>query len=224
MKNEIKRLIKEASKSKIVFDAQKLNSLDHILYGTFGFHDEEPPLSIVSRKLKEIEETGFSLWGLSKNVNIDNFVQKCNVISKAQNGEVFIVLKITSSDDEKGLGSLEDNWDWDRLLKSEHFNHCMMNGEKIDLISKHIMVKGRATQNKALVVEEYYFYEDILTAELVKNCYDKDNKSKIFRANGDHLIRKKDITAEAKKLTQRTVDDWGIVLKLKAPDYIVECF
>ncbi len=222
MKNEIKRLIKESSKSNIVFDAQKLNSIDNILYGTFGFHDEEPPLSIVSRKLKEIEETSFSLWGLSRSINIDNFVQKCKVISNAQNGEVYIVLKITKSDDEKGSGSLEDSWDWDRLLQSEHFNCCMMNGEKLDLISKHIMVKGRPTQNKALVVEEYYFYEDKLTAELVNNCYEKPNKLNIHRANGDHLIRKKDLREEVEKLTKKTKDDWAIILKLKDP-YIVEC-
>ena len=88
-KNEIKEWLVEK-----IFDINQLEKLNKILYGTFGYHDSEPPHSIMSRKIREVEINTYGLWGSTiSEKGFDRVIQFCNEIE----GDVYLFLKFTNS-------------------------------------------------------------------------------------------------------------------------------
>lgn len=110
------------------FDVNQLNEQDHILYGTFGYHSEEPPCSIMTRKVKEIQNNkdGFGLWGTTIHSNYIGKVREfCEKISKIGK-DIYMFLKFTDSTAQKGKNRETDSQDCPAYTKIENAgdNHC----------------------------------------------------------------------------------------------------
>lgn len=110
------------------FDVNQLNEQDHILYGTFGYHDNEPPCSIMARKVKELQDNagGFGLWGTTIHSKHIGKVRKfCEDISQ-RGKEVYVFLKFTGSTAQKNENRETDPQNCPAYTKIENAgdNHC----------------------------------------------------------------------------------------------------
>lgn len=225
----------------LLMSIDELDKHDKILFSTFGFHDSEPPHSIVSRKLGEIKENGFALWGVKADKNRFSDIEKlCSEIEESSQKDVYLLLSFTQSlnqlkcekkevcgilDETKECRKCSDKDFWKKeLLKNENlFKYCTLNGEKFVLLAHNILVRGSDKQNKALVIEKIYLLEDKLNFDKIKTrFYQTWMGTGFFNQDVNLLERNRD-----EDLKEMDGEGWGIVLKLKAPDYpdyIVECY
>lgn len=227
-------------RQKIHIDAEELEKSDEILYATFGFHDNESPYSIIVRKLDEVDKPGndYGLWGAAKNIPLDDVQQFCKDIEKTHKN-VYLFLKFTKSTKElkkcsggalcRKLDEIKDCQDceivWDpKKLRNENscFRYCEIDGKEIDLFSKEIFVKGSDDQDKAFVVEDYYWYELKASYGGFCKCYTQSDGSEIDNTLKPWWLLKRNREG-GNKLENMPQKEFAIVLKLKAP-YIVKCY
>lgn len=55
-----KEKIRSEFSDEMMLDINHLNLQNKILYGTFGYHDSEPPHCVIHRKLQELKDNGKS--------------------------------------------------------------------------------------------------------------------------------------------------------------------
>lgn len=200
-----------------------LNEKKGLLYETFGYHDEEPPHSIVSRKLTEVRLNDFGLWGCGVRekyiTKIQNF---CDVI-KDENDNVFLFLQFTTStvQDRKNEFSTKI-WTMSDLKQSDYFSgYIDEHGKPFNTVERNIIVKGqKKTQNTAFYVSHYYYYEqnfvrhEFLDSYYGKNYFSEEDVNLCTKCPCYLLKKKTDIINKSGK-------NWAIVLQLKRP-YIVK--
>lgn len=221
---------------------EELKKYDRILYSTFGFHDGEPPHSIISRKLKELKKNHFALWGVAGNIPHEEMMNFCNDTANSPQKDVLMLLKFTDSLKElkkkclrysvidvcketNGCTKCDDieSWGEEQLLENSHiFKTCIMEGKPLDLIGNNIFVKGGDKQNKAFVIKEIYQFEGLVSYTGVKNCYNNSSGSTLDTRTSLSMLVKKENDNYNLKAGGKPL--FAIVFKLKAPDYIVECF
>lgn len=225
-KDYIRKILKEKGK---FFDFQKLEKQNKILYGTFGYHDGEPPHSIIYRKTKELQH-GFSLWGTTINEEAFQNVKKfCNNIV----GDVYLFLKFTTSSSQKKEDSDKGREIWsikDIISDGNYYSYYIdENGKNVYLNPKktNIVVKGSDQQKVAFFVEDYFLYSDNFkrktflssyTGTICSNNYNISGE-KLCTLNPCYLLTRK----EQSDMRIETTDNnnLAIVLKLKSP-YIVK--
>ena len=215
-------------KNKLTVDV--LNENDRLLFSTFGYHDCEPPNSIISRKYRELLKCKFGLWGIALNEKaINNIKAFCDNIAKEKN--VYLFLNFTSSlEQAKDQEPSFDIWPIDKVKsKGNVFTHYFNDlGEEIE-IPKDIIVKGSELQNKALVFEQIYYFDKSYERRVFLSQFDGylyDEKSKCPADKLNQLYNPYFLLEKRKtngKVILKEGKNWGIILKLKAP-YIVECF
>lgn len=227
-KNEIMSFLEQNNKMEM--DCEEILKNERLIYCTFGYHDSEPPHSIVRRKLAELalnkNEAIPSLWGVcakkEKMAEIQEFLDGMN------GKDVYVVMNFTRCTEQlkDPNAAPQKLWSEKDLMRDKEalFRFCEISGEKVDLFSKKIFVKGSDVQNAAFVVEDYFLFDGkIAPSVFVKEIYKPykivvKGKEKGYAYQEINLLVK-DPNANMKM----DGDGWAIVLKLKAP-YIVECY
>lgn len=196
--------------TKSVIHLAELNGRN-IIYGKFGYHNGESPLDIIKRKLPEVkvkvDGLSFGLWGVgSKSIKIEDVRKFCEA-EKAANNEVYLIAKFTRDKKQKEATS------------SHKYTNCNMNGKKINLTSRKIIVQGSEQQNYAFVVEDYFMLDQRIAEKKFHTFYKVYNNpnANTCTFTSNYLLENN------KKLDLEDKGDWAIVLKLKDP-YIVECY
>ena len=198
----ILKSFEENGKKPRIITAKELDK--NILYGTFGVHVNESENDILIRKIPETDGELGSLWGMSGNVGLDETIKFCNEIK----GGVYALLKLTPSDNNSEDGT---------------FLKCMYNGEEKVLADYGIEFRGSENQSRALVVEEYCLYEDLVAYPNVAKCYKPAsgaNWNTIMPLT--RVVRSNDVKLDLRS-DDKTKNFVAIVLKLKSP-YVVQCF
>lgn len=226
---EYENLIKQELENKI-FSDYDLEQQKKILFGTFGYHDGEPPHSIIRRKIREVCENQFGLWGTAIGIeSIEHVRQFCEQID----GNVYVFLKFTNST-KQGRSDNPDKeiWSIERIMEDgnyysayidENENRCELNFDKT-----HIIVKGSKRQNTAFMVEDYFFYENRFCRKELLSCYEgtlyngneKKSGEDLCTRSPYYLLERKPQSSLLKLQSGLKKSDWAIVLKLKKP-YLV---
>lgn len=212
------------------FSITDLEQQDKILFGTFGYHDSEPPHSIIHRKVREVNDNEFGLWGTSiSKEGFDQVIQFCKRID----GDVYVFLKFTGSTGQKKRDDPDKEiWSVKKVMESRDYYSAYEdeNGNKCDLNPKktHIIVKGNERQNVAFVVRKYYFYKNEFSRKGLLSCYkgtlyngrERKSGEKLFTKCPCYLLERK---SQSHLMEHKGNDcEWAIVLELKAP-YLVRC-
>lgn len=228
-KSEIKRLLEGKN-----FDLAKLNQQSKILYGTFGYHDSEPPHSIIFRKLLEVNENPFGLWGIKIE---EKYFNRIKDFCKSNGEEIYFFMKFTRNLVQNKTEEECDKhiWSLDKVFESNYYtDYIDENGTKIPLDPKQtkIIVKGDSQQNTALVVEDYYIFSNEFKRNRLLSFYEgtlysseeKENANVLCTQATCYLLeRKLEEILDTSSITESVKDDdWAIILKLKYP-YLVKC-
>ena len=222
-RDEIKSLLKEST-----IGLSEVTKQSRLLYGTFGYHDSEPPHSVILRKKDEVILNDIGFWGTG--INGKN-IEKIRAFCEKTNEPVYLLLKYTSSKQQNKTGMLKKEVIDVRKIKEEggyYETYIDENGIKKDLQPERtqIYIKGNKNQGTAFVVEKYYYLEDTFKRnEFLKNYEGVTDRGEVrasaeglFNQAACYLLDRKFVDAKE----QMTGDAWGIVLKLKAP-YVVAC-
>lgn len=224
-KEEIKKELKDSTLS-----LHQICKCNDLLYGTFGYHDSEPPHSIILRKNSEIQlnKYKFGLWGIGVK---EKDIKKIRGFCEKQKDSVYVLLKYTNSRKQNKTRKWSDELlDADKLKEEGGYytTYIDENGVKHSLQSKDtkIFVKGSKRQQTVFVVEKYFFLEEPFNRkEFLEMYYGVTDNSNI-KKSGECLFNQAPCYL-LKKKTKGIVNTiygnaWGIVLKLKHP-YIVLC-
>lgn len=196
---------KKNNKEPTTITVAEFDKCDKILYGTFGLHVSEEAEKIMLRKIKETDSELGSLWGLTLEKDFSDYTNFCDKIK----GNVYVLLKHTDSKNQA-------------VQQGGKFLKCLYNGEEKVLADYGIEVQGKETQDKALVVEEYCLYEDLVSFPGVEKCYLKENGNDLCTVSPlTRLLRDKKFGLDMKSQRKKS-NSFAIVLKLKYP-YIVQC-
>lgn len=229
MEKYFKEKIIETLKESTI-SMSEISKCKKVLYATFGYHDSEPPHSVISRKVKEVSRNECGLWGAGvKEKNIKKIREFC----ESQDGPVYLLLKYTNSKAQDKTGEwAEEIVDINRLKEKGGYykSYIDADGENIDLQVDKVFVKGKRSQNTAFYVENYFFLEESFNRKEILSKYEgrthnsdvKKSGEDLFKQSACYLLEKKEENKERDFKNRVERKAWGIVLKLKAP-YIVLC-
>lgn len=225
-KSEIEKILSER-----VLCTEVLKESNGLLYGTFGYHDCEPPHSIIERKSKEpISSTErFGLWGTCiTEEGVNRIKLFCEELEKQEN-DIYLFLKFTENLSQARSKNIDRTiWSLEKVREDEKiYTHYLVDGEEVK-IPRQIVVKGSSRQNIAFVFEEIFKFRDSfdrndMLSHYTGTLYNGDtvkSAEELFKISPCFLLTKKNSTKD--EIFFREGNSWGIVLKLKAP-YIVEC-
>ena len=225
-KKQVEKIIGEP------FEFYRLENLNKLLYGTFGFHDSEPPHSIITRKVSELENSSFSLWGATL---YENGFEKVREFCYGIKGDVYLLLAFTDSDKQVKSDKDEDLyriWNIEEVLRRGNFFRKYIDemGEVRSLEMKEppIVVKGNKRQKYAFVVEKYLYLNSAFNRKNFLGCYsgrecDSNREHDVIGTALNTISPCYLLNKIAAAINGKQSDDrWAIVLKLRSP-FVVEC-